>query len=182
MINGYIVRISVVFCKNQIWRLADGGQAVFSAEQAFSGCLHLKSRPLLKQKEPTQHILLYHAGCVYASPSADTGGVLLIRQPFKFFHPMRFLAFTNTADLPPSCKAGRKIQFCPASQTGSRSLRDALVGHTNRHKNRNDQRQRKQIRPTRSAGGSNCFLPSYFTPFGYPVRNGTLAFYPAGCR
>ena len=29
--------------------------------------------------------------------------------------------------------------------------------YTNRYKDRNDQRQRKQIRPTRLAGGSNCF-------------------------
>ena len=54
--------------------------------------------------------------------------------------------------------------------------------NTNRYKDRNDQRQRKQIRPTRSAGGSNCFLPSYFTPFGHPVRSETLVFYPAGSR
>ena len=44
-------------------------------KSSFPGGLYLKSRLLLKQKEPAQHILLYHAGCVYASPSAGIRGV-----------------------------------------------------------------------------------------------------------
>lgn len=132
---------------------------------SFPGSLYLKSRPLLEKRARTIHFIVSCRLCLCKPFGRHRGVCCLSDNPSNLSHPMRFLAFTNTADLPPSCKAGRKIQFFSASQIGSRSLRDALVGHTNRHKDRNDQRQRKQIRPTRSAGGSNCFFTFLFYTF-----------------
>ena len=156
-----------------VWRMA--------YKPSFPGCFCLKSRPLLEKRARTTHFIVSCRLCL-CKPFGRHRGCAAYPTTLQIFHPMRFLAFTNTADRQPSCKAGWKMQFCPASQRNSRSLKDALGGTRTVIKTRNDQRQRKQIRPTRSAGGSNCFLPSYFTPFGYPVRSGTLAFYPAGCR
>ena len=131
--------------------MADGVQVVFSGLFLFK-----IAAPFGKKSPHNTFYCIMQA--VFMQALRQTPEVCCLSDnPSNLSHPMRFLAFTNTADLPPSCKAGWKIQFYPASQRGSRSLRNALVGHTNRHKNRNDQRQRKQIRPTSSAGGSNCF-------------------------
>lgn len=40
-----------------------------------SRVVYIQNRGPFWKKEPAQHILLYHAGCVYASPSAGIRGV-----------------------------------------------------------------------------------------------------------
>lgn len=152
MINSYIERISVVFCKNWIWRLADGVQVVFSGLFLFK-----IAAPFGIKRARTTHFIVSCRLCL-CKPFGRHRGRAAYPTTLQIF-------FTRCAFWPsriqricshPARQAGNAVLPCATNR--QQILEGGCVGrHTNRHEDRNHQRQRKQIRPTRSAGGSNCF-------------------------